>query len=167
MKILRVLLDQNVGNSETTLKRSKTRKPDCVNDGIQKIIIMLKNLFILFALTFCLTSLQAQITVDVRLENQTIDTWTGTITDSNGTTFTVTLLPNQVHTGTYTLVPTITFAGANSSVPGCTFSTGPVIALVPPQSGIYPINCGNTTEVEVTTTINFPPVTGTFEAIIR
>ncbi len=127
---------------------------------------MLKNLFILFALTFCLTSVQAQITVDVQVTNQTIDTWMGTIIDNNGTPFNITVPPGQ-QTATYTLDPPITFAGANSSVPGCTFSTGPVITFFPPLSGTYPINCGNTIEVEVTTTINFPPLRGNLEIIIR
>ena len=135
--------------------------------AIKKLIIMLKNIFILFALTFCLTSVQAQI--NVRLENQTLDTWTMTITDSSmflPNPITVILGPGGVYTNTHTLVAPVSF-NATSAV-GCALSTP--VAFAPSGSNVYPVSgCATTTEIEINTVLSSPPplLAGAFEAIAR
>ncbi|MEM9546247.1 MAG: hypothetical protein AAGA77_09740 [Bacteroidota bacterium] len=120
---------------------------------------MLKYFFSLFMMVACLATSNAQ--VDITLQNtNAFDTWSMQIVDSASNSYSTTLIPGGIYFANGPLVFPVTFIATSSA--GCS-AAGQYVA--PPISQSYPVTCGNTTSVSVTSTTSFPPLNGTFIAI--
>ena len=103
----------------------------------------------------CLATSTAQ--VDITLQNRSADTWTMQIKDANCIPYSATLGPGDNYFNNGPLTFPITFSATSSA--GCA-AAGQYTA--PPVSDTYPVTCGTTNSVTVTSTTSFPPLNGTF-----